>query len=209
MRLASVIGLGMVSLFLPLACSTDVEDLFLGGSGDSSAGQGGSQSAGSSQGGTADGPAQVGPGPDGSGATGPGGGEDPVQQSSSPASSTVTGSTKSIPCGNETCVGDDVCCVNRFAPQYDHCGQAGTCGSVNEWIEVHCNGPMDCAPPNPVCCGRYQQNFGYLQITCAPMCTNSSQGVGITMCGDDPLACPMGQACYPSMVLPMGHSFCQ
>lgn len=111
-----------------------------------------------------------------------------------------------IPCTTQTCTTGMVCCVHEFNDNLDHCSQPGTCD--RGYVEVGCNGPMDCAQ-SEVCCGAFNQNEGYQLIACVPNCQNTSTTVGILMCGDDPNACDGQQSCYPSGFLPSGHSFCQ
>jgi hypothetical protein len=207
MRLIAVVGLVSGLAWVPLACSTNTGGLFSHASpGDGSGGSSAGGSTSTSTSAQSDGGGGPGPGPTTSVSDGTGGSAAGPQSSVASSSSTGMDPKVEIPCGAQTCTGTDVCCVSQFDPGQDHCAASGQCG--NYFVEVGCNGPMDCVA-SEICCGRYTQQMGYLEVSCAPTCITTTQSYGIVMCGDDPTACGPTEACYQSQSLPQGHMFCQ
>lgn len=203
-----LVALGLLA-FVPLACANDISVFDEDGATDDDGGPSatvGSGGAGGQSG--VGGTVTVGP------STTSGPTTDTTVTTTAVTATTTTAVTStstgdpgvSIPCGNQTCTGTDICCVHFQSASQDKCAPAGQCGSG--YLEVACNGPMDCMG-NQVCCGLWSQQTGYQEIGCMASCSGSGGNVGITMCGDDPSACMGSQSCNPSMFLPQGHAFCQ
>jgi hypothetical protein len=186
----------------PLACTSDIS-VFGGGSDGDEGGQG---AIGGSSGEGGAGGVSTSVGPTTTTATTIATTTTTATTATTATSTSSGGNTVSIPCTNATCTGTQVCCVHYQSESNDKCAEAGQCGS--DYVEVGCNGPMDC-DGGEVCCGHWNQQTGYQQVACMASCNSTASYTGITMCGDDPTACQSWQSCNASQFLPTGHSFCQ
>lgn len=109
-----------------------------------------------------------------------------------------------IPCGNQTCLGPEVCCISYQGAQYDECGPPGSCSDTS--VEAACDGPDDC-PGAQICCGRFVENPGYYtEVACVPTCESVPGTLGVTMC--ESAADCTGADCVASGWLPDGFSYC-
>lgn len=125
------------------------------------------------------------------------------------ASSSSSGGGVAIACGEATCVGGDVCCLNQ-QQKTSACAMPGSCGSGS--VPLACMGGSDCAM-GEVCCAIFQQwgpgPDGYKGASCQTKCENPQFGqLGLTLCTDDPSVCPKGTSCKASAVLPKGFFVC-
>jgi hypothetical protein len=185
----------------PLACTSDIS--VFGGGSDGDEGGAGATGGESAEGGAGGAITSVGP----TTTTATSVATTTGTATTTTATSTSSGgNTVSIPCTNATCTGSQICCVHYQSDSNDKCAEPGQCGSG--YLEVGCNGPMDCEG-NEVCCGHWNQQNGYQQVACMASCNSTASYTGITMCGDDPSACQPWQSCNSSQFLPTGHSFCQ
>lgn len=182
------------------------------GSSSSGGSSSGGSSSGSSSGGSSSGGSSSGSSSGGSSSSGSSSGG-----SSSGGSSSGGVVTPDINCGKENngtprvCSGGSSCCAKRsgngslqlscVAPVG---GQVGQCtGAV-----IRCDSAADC-PSGNVCCGSFEQTFGYKSVQCQPQCVTQLPGVTmVRMC--DPNAAvdecaSMGLQCEPSGSLPGFH----
>jgi hypothetical protein len=116
------------------------------------------------------------------------------------------GAPAEIPCGNQTCLAPEICCVSYYGPDYDQCGPSGSCDGNS--LEAACNGPSDC-PEGWLCCGRWVVNgqYGYYtDVACSPTCVPDGGSDGVVLC-DTQEDCPLG-TCQQSGSLPLGYSVC-
>ncbi|MBW2459535.1 MAG: hypothetical protein JRI68_33890 [Deltaproteobacteria bacterium] len=206
-------GLTWLGVLAIAACSSDGDSLF--SEGGSSSGTGGSTSTSSGEGGSSSTSSTSTSTSSGGGAGGSSSTSSTSTSTSSTSTSTSTSTTSTstggpavdVPCTNDTCTGSEVCCVHEQNASQDKCAQPGQCGEG--FVQVACNGPNDC-PVNQICCGQWDQQVGYLEVSCQPTCMSTNPGIAaIVMCGDDPNVCAQGQSCHQSQWLPTGHSFCQ
>ncbi|MSP26137.1 MAG: hypothetical protein EXR75_13465 [Myxococcales bacterium] len=127
---------------------------------------------------------------------------------SSVTATTATGGGPmvSIPCGNDTCVTGEVCCVGVSGQNTVACAAVGACGVGS--ISVGCNSAADCAV-GQVCCGAYSNvQQQYQSVKCAEQCTSNNPGMpAFVMCAGD-ADCPPNDQCKDSVKLPDGFGYC-
>ena len=111
--------------------------------------------------------------------------------------------------GGQVCsLGNQFCCLG-IGPISTGCkGHGDLC---TPGTEIYCDGPEDC--PGQVCCG-FQVRLGgssvYSEIRCADSCQFASDPPQVTLCGNNPAACPLATPnCGPSMILPPGFMVCR
>lgn len=162
------------------------------------------------------------PGEGGAGGRGAGGGAG--QGGAGGASgSTGSGASVTVPCGESSCTFDPAdgggCCWDQHAvhgPPRGECfasaptpGQCRTTAAVDQREAlIACEDASDCAA-GEVCCGQFASEDGvnaYSTVACASECPGST----FVLC--DPTladACPPGDSCEPSSVLPDGYHVCR
>ncbi len=189
-----------------------------GSSGASGSSSGGSSGAsGSSSGGSS---GASGSSSGSSGASGSSSGSSGASGSSSGGSSSGGPLTPEIYCGKENgnpriCAGGSSCCAKRTnggALQYACVPPTGA-GGVGQCTGalIRCDSAADCTG-GQVCCGSFEQTFGYKSVQCQPQCVTQIPGVTmVQMC--DPAAAvdecaAKGLQCEPSGSL-IGFFICK
>ncbi|HTJ83258.1 MAG TPA: hypothetical protein VL400_16175 [Polyangiaceae bacterium] len=189
-------------LVLGSGCAVDGIDTIFGNSG--AGGGDGSGGAAAQQSSTTDGQTSATDGSTSTSAT--------TTSSTTTSTSATTAATTGVTTGGNTggitvycngspCDEGDVCCFDKFTAGQDFCSAPGTCPDGGEWTEIACNGPDDCNGGQ--CCGKFDPQQGWTQIECKQSC-----GSDTVMCGDDPLACDLGDLCHSSASLGNGYGYC-
>jgi hypothetical protein len=207
------VALGLFSLLaLSAACSTDVEDLFGGGS-EASGGAGGvSTTTGVTTGTglpTTSGPSSNTTGT-GTSTTGP----SPTTTTDATTMQSTSMSTGPEPDPTVTCrgvgdcsiVGGGVCCWNDTFEDGECMDSGEAClQQIGEHVAIACQLPDQC--PNQVCCAHRQfpSNMSpYESTSCQDDCPDPDR----ILCDGNAPNCPGAMNCVPSTLLPPGYSVC-
>lgn len=205
--------LGFVTFTLLAGCSTDVDDLFGGGS-NGDGGAGGATTTAVTATSTTSGPGST------TGTTsGPTTSSASTSTSGPTTTSAVTTGQTTVTTGPEPVVvdcrgggacpveGGGVCC-------WDNQQQSGECVPAAEQcqgsqfeplVAISCQLPEQC--PNQVCCAHraFPSNQSpYIDTTCDDQCENPDRVV----CDPNAPQCPMGASCIQSSLLPAGYFIC-
>jgi hypothetical protein len=149
--------------------------------------------------------AGMGTGGSGGGGGGSGGSDGGTNDSDAsepaPAGEVAPGASCGVGLVTQCAPDTEKCCVRSLEP--DTCipaGQDCTCSLQNcATLEVHCDGPEDCAD-GQVCCGTLSQNgAGYDDFVCAASCQSSGQQR--IACHEQDSKCTGGDICANSQLL--------
>lgn len=206
--------LGFSALFFLGACSADVDDLFGGGEG--TAGGGGAQTTTATTGTTStSGPS--GPGSTTTGTTGTTSTSGPTTSSSVTTGQTTSVTTGPDPDPTASCrgagecsvQGQGICCWDLEAQQGECQPNSEQCqaSSFDQVTAIHCQLPDQC--PGQVCCAHraFPSNQSPYDVT-ACMSPNDCGDPNRIVCDPNAPACPGGQTCKASQLLPPGYYIC-
>lgn len=103
-------------------------------------------------------------------------------------------------CNDNPCLPGEVCCYSNTVAGSDKCAADGSC--LPGFVELKCNGPVDC--PGGECCGRWTVQAGWQYTQCKAKCETADR----VMCFGDATVCKATQSCIDSQALGQGYMFC-